>query len=222
MGFFPLKQPLKALFLFLSDKPHFLAKSLYQQKNQNLESENLALKLQIKELEHFAHENQSLRKALKLAEAKGISIQAADIITFSPTNWRRNAFLNKGVNDNVNIGDIAIDENANLLGKIVDAGNETSQIFFADDPEFKSTAFIGEHTFGLLSGNLTGAKLLYVEDGENINSGDTVWMLIPGSQLIIDVGKVRNVQKNDNSLFWDIEVSLFTRKHISKRVFLIQ
>lgn len=218
----PVHTLIKNVFLFISRQQHSLSKIPYQHVIDNLKKENLQLRLQLSEYESLQDENERLRTVLALTTAENITLIGAEIISFSPTNWRRFAVLNKGKNEGVHKGYFAIDEKGTLLGKIVETDQHISRLVFVDDPDFTVSVFAGEHGYGLLQGNLVGAKLLYIEDGEYLKKGDTVWMRIPALKSPINVGTIKNVRKDEDSLFWDIDVSLITTNTFIDKVFLVQ
>ena len=218
----PVQILIKNLFLFISSQQHLLDKNSYQQTIADLKKENLQLRLQLHEYESLQNENARLRKVLALTTAENINLVGAEVISFSPTNWRRFAILNKGAKQGVRKGYFAIDEKGTLLGKIIDVEDDSSRLVFVDDPDFTVSVFAGEHAYGLLQGNLVGAKLLYIEDGEFLNKGDNVWMRIPSLKSAINVGTIKGLRKNEDSLFWDIDVSLVTTNTFINKVFLVQ
>jgi len=218
----PAYSLIQNVFLFISRQQRRLSATSYQQTINQLKQENLQLRLQLKEYKSFQNENERLRQVLALTTAENITLIGADIISFSPTNWRRFAILNKGKKQGVHKGYFAINEKGTLLGKVVEVDENTSRLVFVDDPDFTVSVFAGEHAYGLLQGNLIGAKLLYIEDGEYLNAGDSVWMRIPALKSAISVGTIKNVRKNEDSLFWDIDVSLVTTNTFIDKVFLVQ
>lgn len=213
---------IKNLFLFINSQQHLLDKNSYQQVIADLKKENLRLRLQLNEYESLQNENERLRKVLALTTTENITLIGAEIISFSPTNWRRFAILNKGLKQGVRKGYFAINEKGTLLGKIVEVEDDSSRLIFVDDPDFTVSVFAGEHAYGLLQGNLVGAKILYIENGEFLNKGDNVWMRIPSLKSAINVGKIKSIRKNEDSLFWDIDVSLVTTNTFIDKVFLVR
>ena len=222
MVILPFKDTIKYLFLGASNNQLHLSKTPYRDEINELKKKNLLLSIRLKEYQAFEKENQRLRNVLEFTSSKEITLLGADIIAFSPGTWRHFAILNKGMAAGVRLGYYAIDEKGDLLGKVVEVKEDTSEIIFVDDPDFNASVFVGKHSYGLLKGNLVGAKLLYIEDGENIRKNDRVWMRLPALKSDIDIGTIKKVRKDQNSLFWDIDVDLLSRNSFFDKVYLLQ
>lgn len=218
----PFKNFVKSIFIFFSSRTFSLSESSYIDKIDDLKRKNASLSLRLNELNHLDEENEKLRIALNLKAKKKISLLISEIIAFTPSSWRKVALVNLGKYSGVEEGSFAIDENANLLGRIVNVNNDSSNLVFVNDPEFSVSVFIGKDHFGLLKGNLIGAKVLYIEDGSSIKVGDKVWLAVAPSGSVIDVGEVTKARKNKNSLFWDIDVRLFSKNNMFSKVFIIR
>ena len=74
----------------------------------------------------------------------------------------------------------------------------------------------------MLKGNLAGAKVLYVEEGEKIATQDKIKVKIPGIGSWLTIGEVTRVRKSSDDLFWDIDVTLITKNTFFDRVFIIK
>ncbi len=198
------------------------SKEKYITKIKKIEKENLLLSLKFKQFDYLKDENKKLRKALKLKKEKAIDLIGANVLAFLPSSWRHLAIINKGSNDGIEDGQFAIDENGQLLGKIIEIEKTSSCLILIDDPEFTTSVFIAKKAFGLLRGNLVGAKILYIEDGSEIKKGDNVWLKIPSINLPIEIGEIKKVKNNQNSLFWDIDVNLFAKHSFFEKIFIIK
>ena len=220
--FLPFKAVIQNIFVFLANKPLFLSKSSYTRQLNELKQENLKLTLENKKFEHLRTENEKLKAALGFAKTQKISLLGVEVIAFTPSIWQRSALINKGVKSQIKKDSFVIDEAGNLLGKITDVEENFSRLTFADDPDFSTTVFIGQKNFGFLKGNLVGAKLLYVEKGTEVKAGEKVWVKIPNIALPIHVGEVKRARRNDNDLFWDIEVRLSIKADLLDKMFVIK
>tara|TARA_Y100000031_G_C8175735_1_gene364007 strand:- start:195 stop:923 length:729 start_codon:yes stop_codon:yes gene_type:complete len=220
--FIPFKGLFSNIFIFFARNHLHFSKDSYEDKIHDFEAKIAVLELRLKKFDSLREENNKLRKVLALKKAEKLSLLGVEVISFSPSNWRKYAIVNKGTVNKVEKGQFAIDEEGNLIGKIIEADKNTSRLLFADDTEFTASVFIGSHTYGLLSGNLIDAKVLYVEDGAGLKIDDKVWMRIPASNLIIDIGVLKRVSRNENSLFWDIEVKLNSNNFLIEKAFIIQ
>ena len=218
----PFKDFIQQTFIFLVKRPFYFSAKEHQETLKHLKEENLKLQLEIKEASSLKKENRQLRQALKLKLSKKAALLAAEIIAFVPSSWDRQAILNVGENRGVEKGLFAIDENGNLLGKVIEVSPKSSRLILSDDPDFQVSVFVGEKAFGLLQGTLSGAKVLYIEDGSKIKVGDKVWMKIATLASALDVGEIKRIKKNQNSLFWDVEVRLYTKSTFSRKIFLLK
>ncbi len=206
----------------LAPKPlQFSGKDNWGQINK-LKQDNLALRLELEGFRNLEKENLQLRKALKLKGSKSGKLVAVEIVAYLPSTWRRMAIVDRGALGGVETGLLAIDESGNLLGKIFEVEKKKSYLVLIDDPEFSVSVFIGDKAFGLLKGTFSGAKVLYIEETESLKVGDKVWLKAEGLASPIDVGEVRRVKKNKNSLFWDVDVKLYTKSHFSRKIFLVK
>ena len=105
-------------------------------------------------------------------------------------------------------GLLAIDEKGQLIGQITETKKNFSTLTLANDPNFSLSVFVGETSNGLLEGNLIGAKILYIEDKDQVKIGDRVWVKPPSCSSPIKIGKVKNITKRRSALFYDITVEL--------------
>ena len=220
--FLPFKKSIQNIFITISKSSFPSSKNKYINKIKQLEKENLLLSLKIKQFDYKKDENEKLRKALKLKNDKIINLLGAEVLAFSPSNWRRILTINKGSNDGIEDGQFAIDENGHLLGKIIEIDKISSRLILIDDPEFTTSVFVAEKDFGLLKGNLVGAKVLYIEDGSEIKKGDKVWLKVPSINFPIEIGEIKKVKNNQNSLFWDVDVNLYTKNSFFEKIFIMK
>ena len=222
LAFLPFKNFIQDLFFLSPGNLLYLSDNKYTKQIEAFKKENLALRLQIKEFEYLKKENEKLRKAFNFGVEKGAVLLGADVAAFAPSSWRKIAALNKGDKDGVKKGLFVVDENGNFLGKIIESKKKFSRLIFVDDPDFTVSVFIGEDGFGLLKGNLVGAKILYVEDGDQIKVGDKVRLKVHSLAALLDIGEVKKIKKNEGSLFWDVDVKVFTKNTFVDKVFIIK
>lgn len=222
---FLLLLPFKTLInhTFISFSNNLIFKpSRYIQTIQDLEKKNLSLSLQMRELYYLKSENERLRKALQFYESRKINLTGADIVSFDPSSWRRTVILNAGKNKGVTEGLYAVDDEGWLIGKIIDAGDNFSRLIFVNDPNFTAPVFVGMNSFGMLKGSVGNTKILYIENGEEIELKDKVWLKIPTITFPVYIGEVNRINKEDNNLFWNVEIKLFSQNYPSHKVFIIR
>ncbi len=219
--FLPFKGAIQNLLIGLS-RGLTLAPAKTSTVIEALKKENISLALKVKEQQHLVKENRRLKEAFDFQEKMELSLKGAEVIAFLPSSWRRVIILNIGKDKNIEKGQLAIDESGNLLGKILEVKEDSSSLILANDPDFNLSVFIEDKGFGLLKGNIWGAKILYVEDGGSINKGDRIWAKTPESATTIEIGQVSRIKKNSNSLFWDVDVRLNARNNIFSELFIIK
>ncbi len=219
--FLPAKRFIQHLIIFTARTSFHYSRGGMIQKLADLQNENINLRLRLKQFHHLKEENESLRKALDISQSKGIVLTGAYLVAFSPSNWRQFAIIDKGKTDGVFAGMFAVDENGYLIGKIDEVNQTDSRLIFVGDPEFTASVHVGDLEFGLLSGNLIGATVQYIENGESIRPGDRIWLGLSSSNIPLDVGTVSRIQKNEDNLFWDVSVRLFREHTYQEKVFLV-
>lgn len=191
-------------------------------KIEELKKKNLTLKLQLQEFNPLSKENETLRKAFDFKKQKELNLQGAEVLAFTPSNWRRLAIINVGENKSIEEGQLAIDEEGNLLGKILEVNKKTSRLILVNDPGFNLSVFVGKQGYGLLKGNITNARILYIEDGDKIRKGDKVWVKTADSTSSVKIGKIKRIRKSSNSLFWDVDAELALGNNTFHKVFIIK
>ena len=189
---------------------------------EELEKKNLILSLALKKNQNLAEENEKLRKALAFKEDKNIALIGVEIASFDPSAWRRIAIINAGKDKGLREGMFAIDSDGFLVGRIVDVKNSFARLMLVDDPEFSVAVYIGKDALGLLSGGLDFIKTQYIDASDNVKLNDIVWFKVPLVSYPIYIGRVRKINENRNGLFLDVEVKLFNRNPLLKKVFILK
>lgn len=189
---------------------------------KELQRSNTMLTLKLKELESISLENQKLKDALNFSVQNNAQLVGAEVLAFDPSSWRRVVFVDAGRKAAIRVGAYAVDEKGSLIGKIIETKDSFSKLLLIDDPFFKLPVFIKDEAFGLLKGGPGGMKVMYVEDAENVKEKDPVWAKVPGLSLPINVGEVRRSKKDPDSLFWDIDVKIFSEYPLLHKIFIIK
>lgn len=219
--FLPFKSTVSSLFSLFFRRITITPKKIYLE-NQNLRRDNLALKLKLKESEHLVKENRDLKKALDFKNDSGFDLTAVGVLSFSPSIWRRYLLINGGTDIGLKSRLLAIDTNGRLVGKITEVKKTFSHLLLVTDPNFSLPVFVGDSGLGLLKGNLTGAKILYIEEKELVKKGDKIWVKSGSSAPPIEVGEVKNVKKGTNQLFCDVTVKLDSPGAFFDKVFIVR
>jgi rod shape-determining protein MreC len=218
---FPFRSFLNTAFIQLSKQCRLSSVEIDHQ-NKELRNKIAVLSLRVKDLQYLEDENKRLLQALDFKQKNGARLLGVEVISFDPSSWRKIVTVTGGVKDGVHEGMFAIDEEGLLIGKIIDVKDNSSRLMLIDDPDFNLSVFIGDSGFGLLQGSLEGITVSYVEQGEQIKIKDQIWAKIPSLNFPVTVGEVKNVKMDDNSLFWDIEVKLYSKHPLLHKIFVIK
>lgn len=221
LAILPLKNTVQNILIFFSRglliTPIGLSRQLQKTKEKNL-----SLTLKIRDMQYMKEENIKLKKALSFKEEKGINIIGVDIVSFDPSNWRKVVVVNAGENDGIIRGFYAVDENGWLIGKVVETRSNYSRIVLIDDPDFAMPVFVEDKSYGLLKGSLAGVKILYVEKDEDIKEKDKVWCKIPSLNFPLYIGEVKGITRNEDNLFKDVEVNIFSKNPLFHKIFIVR
>ena len=218
---FPFRRFLNTTFTLLS-KQCRLSNVEIDRQNNNLRNKIALLSLQIKDLQHLEDENKKLLQALDFKQKNNTKLLGVEVISFDPSSWRKIVTVTGGANDGIREGMFTIDEEGLLVGKIIEVKNNYSRLMLIDDPDFNLSVFIGDSGFGLLCGSLDGVTVSYVEQGEQIKIKDQIWAKIPSLNFPVTIGEVKNIKLDDNSLFWDIDVKLYSKHPLLHKIFIIK
>ena len=217
----PFHNTVRYLFIFLSKGINLNPKRI-SRRIDDLEKDNLKLRLELQEFEEFKEENRKLKAALQFKETSDIELIGAEIVAFNPSSWRRIVIINVGSNDGVEEGLFAINEDGYLLGKIVTAKESYSYLMLVNDPDFNIPVIVGQSSIGLLQGGLDQVKVLYLEKTESIKKGDKIWLKSAPDSLPLYVGIVSNVVDSRDNLFWEVEVELFSQAFPLHSTFIVK
>ena len=219
--FLPFKSAIKDLLVFFSKQFRYTSQN-FSQEIEKLKKENLSLELKVKEFNHLREENQILRNALNFKADKDFDLLGVDVIAFSPSSWDRFVLVNAGEDEGLEKGMFIVDEDGNLVGKVAEVDKNSSRVILVNDPNFNLSVFIGKEGFGLLEGNLIGAKLLYIEDTDKISEGDKIWIKLPSLSSSIEIGQVKSAKRSSNNLFWDVDAKLYLKSSFFDKLFVVK
>jgi cell shape-determining protein MreC len=220
--FFPFGNLIKVTFVMISKQVRFSSPFALSGQVKELQKNNTLLTLKIRELESLSQESQKLKEALNFSQANNAQLVGVEVLAFDPSSWRRVVFVDAGRKVGVRVGAYAVDEKGFLVGKVIETKDAFSELLLIDDPFFKLPVFVKDEAFGLLKGGPGGMKVMYVEDAENVKEKDPVWAKVPGLSLPINIGEVRRSKKDPDSLFWDIDVKIFSEYPLLHKIFIIK
>ena len=188
-----------------------------------LQKRNVALTLKLEELRQLKVENEKLREALGLTQSGDFNVYYAKVWGFSPSSWRRIAFITIEEGTQLRQDDLVINENGFLVGKILEIFDDYATVALLNDPYFSLPVFIEHKGMGLLQGTLGGElKISYIEAQQGVKPGDRVWVSSPKYPSSIYVAKITDVKRSKDELFLDVEATSLANINFVREVFLIQ
>ncbi|NQT28674.1 MAG: rod shape-determining protein MreC [Candidatus Omnitrophica bacterium] len=217
----PFKNVIRNLFSFFFHKLTITSQKTLQE-NEKLRKENISLQIKVSESQQLKKENEDLKEALNFKSNKEFDLIGVSVLSFSPSSWRRYLLINAGTDSGLEKDLLAVDKSGKLIGKITEVKKTFSHLLLVNDPNFNLSVFVGEFSSGLLKGNLTGAKVLYIEENESIKKGDRIWVRAGSSTSVIEVGKVKSIRKGTDQLFCDITVQLPPGDAFFDKVFILK
>lgn len=169
---------------------------------QNLENDYAVLVGQNTKLNQIVKENEILKKQLAI-----IANPASNLIFARVLGVSRYLILDKGQADRIQKNQIVVLEN-NFIGKVVNAGSNSSQVIMPTDVDFKTPVEIENKN---IKAQLTGefGSTMVIEKilpEESISEGDLVLSSGEGlnEQFIpkgLVVGKITRIEKDQSGLF---------------------
>ena len=219
--FFPFRAQIESLYRLFSRQLTVLPQNRSHQLDK-LKRENLSLQFQIKKYQSLKSENDKLREALNFKNDSRLDLAGTQVISFAPSAWDRFVLVSSGSDQGIKKGLLALDEKGRLLGRVVEVHKDYSRIILISDPNFSLPVFVSSDNQGLLEGNLSGARILYIESVAKVSVGDKVWIRDTTLGVSVDVGTIKTVSQDKNSLFLDLEVELSAKKNFFSKVFIIK
>ena len=203
----------RKLFLkaFLSPIKFYYSVSRYCGSKQYLAEENESLRetigslsLEVDRFRGLRDENKRLRALLKFEEKIQFDTVSAEVIVRNPNDWIGSFVINKGTADGVQ-KDSAVCSARGLLGKVVEAGKNTSSVMLITHPGFKAGAMLKESRInGIVTGAGKGrAKILYLPIDAEVKEGAVV-VTAGFSRLFpkgITIGEIVSVGKSKTGLY---------------------
>ena len=220
-------RPFEVVFSKTSNRLSFWQSAVFnikniKESNTRLISENLDLYNKLAKLSQLEEENSLLREKLNLSQ-KAINTRLAGVIGRDFQN-NRSFLIDKGTNDGLAIGMVVISENETLIGRIADAGYNTSKVQTILDTQSRIAAITATSKIsGLVRG--LGSDVIFdlivknkkPEIGELVISSGTdgIW---PRGFII---GKIKEVKSQDNQVFNTADIELLAKLQDFDSVFVI-
>jgi len=224
---------LAVLFIFPVFKDIFVHLFFYTSKTidfsyrtdpqlRDLKEKNLRLSLELKRLQNLEQENIKLKKAIGIRSKSRVSLTYAKIIGFSPSTWRRIAYISAGKDSGIVSDSLAIDENGYLVGKIIEVKDDFSTLALLHDPYLSLPVFIKDKGMAWLQGSLRGdLALRYVESKQKAAAGDEVSAVWRESGFAVRVGELKAVQERKDDFFLDVRLEPSADFNSLREVFIL-
>jgi rod shape-determining protein MreC len=144
-------------------------------QNRRLREENDLLKNKQNESRELYQENRRLRQILSIKKNSPYKVIAAAVIGRDPSNWSSVVIIDKGKNNGIKPGYIAVNF-LGLVGKVVETGGGVAKVMLVNDSNFAVSAQIQSTrqegaVFGSLGGVLT---MKYLTKSSEVKAGDVV------------------------------------------------
>ena len=216
------------VYVFLSKPASWYNNILtIKEENKILSQELVQLSLMNSKLVNYESENRHLKEMLKFKEAyKHLSLLPANIVNSNLSISSKSYIINVGKNDNVVRNLCVIDAYGNLVGKIINVGNNNSNVQLLTDKNFSISIKVADNlsiaqfkptywNYGILEGVL---KTLEIKKGDIIYTSGISEIYPPD----IAIAKVASKIKKQNKLFQDVAVEILTDINNLYYVFVIQ
>lgn len=175
-----------------------------QEENRILRARLEALLAHEEAYRELLRENARFRNLLGFRSNAHWSVVPAEVIGHELGPWSRGLLLDKGIKDGIKEG-MAVITPMGLIGRVSEAGPNSSQVVLLTDPHFRVMGRMVESSIsGLVTGGPTGECLItYLPLAETIKEGQRVSTaggrsFAPGG---ISIGVVRKVWKDSSEMY---------------------
>ncbi len=139
--------------------------------NATLVAENERLRVENARLDEIRRENELLTGLLQLRAGFDYKTVAATVIARESSEFRRLIVLDRGTNDAIAVGDVAIAAGGALAGRVIEVGPDSAKVILLSDGEFTVT---GQLTTTAATGEVVGQLGAGVLVMRQIDSSETV------------------------------------------------
>jgi rod shape-determining protein MreC len=146
-------------------------------ENEALTRENQRLTRENAGVEEIRRENDSLTGLLQMKAGLAFKTSAATIIARESSEFRRLVVLDRGSNDGIAVGDVAVAEGNALAGRVVEVGPDSAKVVLVSD---SSSTVIGQLTTNAATGEVVGGLddgvlvMSQIDSSEQVVVGDEV------------------------------------------------
>ena len=148
----------------------------YRDEISRLHSKAGLLSQELLRLQEAEHENFRLRDLLGFRSRLRISTIPAQVIGRDPSNWSNSLIIDKG-RDHAIRPNMAVISSLGLVGRVIEAGKNSSKILLITDPNSKVGVILEKsRQGGILVGRRGGScKMIYISLDTEVASGEKVF-----------------------------------------------
>ena len=144
--------------------------------NAALRADNERLAAERARLEEIRRENESLTALLQLRAGFDFKSTAATVIARESSEFRRLVTLDKGTDDGIAVGDVAVAAGGALAGRVTEVGPSSAKVVLLTD---SGSTVIGQLTTNAATGEVVGQLggvliMRQIDSGETVTAGDEV------------------------------------------------
>jgi len=146
-------------------------------ENEALLRENQRLTRENAGLDEIRRENDSLTGLLQMKAGLEFKTTAATVIARESSEFRRLVVLDRGTNDGIAVGDVAVAEGNALAGRVVEVGPDSAKVVLVSD---SSSTVVGQLTTNAATGQVVGGLddgvlvMSQIDSSEKVIVGDEV------------------------------------------------
>lgn len=144
--------------------------------NSSLQAENERLKNENARLDEIRRENDQLTALLQLRTGFEYQTVAAQVIARDSSEFRRVVTLDKGTDDEIQVGDVVIAQGGALAGRVVEAGGNYAKVMLITDGSSTVTGQLSTSAAtGEVVGQLRGALIMgKIDPTQTVQIGEEV------------------------------------------------
>jgi rod shape-determining protein MreC len=144
--------------------------------NASLRAENERLTTENARLQEVRRENDQLTALLQLRAGFELKTAAATVIARESSEFRRLVVLDKGTDDGIQVGDVAVAAGGALAGRVTEVGPSSAKVVLLTDSE---STVIGQLTTNAATGEVVGQLggvlvMSQIDSTEKVAPGDEV------------------------------------------------
>ena len=146
-------------------------------ENDALQLENERLTNENAGLDAIRKENETLTGLLQMRAGFDFKTTAATVIARESSEFRRLVVLDRGTNDGIAVGDVAVAVGNALAGRVVEVGPDSAKVVLVSD---SSSTVIGQLTSSSATGEVVGGLddgvlvMNQIDSSEKVSVGDEV------------------------------------------------